>query len=106
MDGEWPKDFCISFMVPLEKKNNAVRCQGHRTISPISHMSKVLLKILSTRIETKARDWIGEDQFGFKRGCGTREAITVLRFISERCLEFKQELFLRFVDFENASGVF
>ena len=51
------------------KKMNAVECSDHRTISLISHASKILLKIFTTRIEAKARDFIGRNQFGFRKGC-------------------------------------
>ena len=73
--GEWPSDFYQSVLIPLEKKKNATRCADHRTISLISHASKVLLRILTMRLQKKADEWIGSDQFGFRKGCGTREAI-------------------------------
>lgn len=101
-DGVWPEDYCKSVLVPLEKKTNATRCEDHRTISLISHASKVLLRVLTTRLERKANDWIGKDQFGFRNGCGTREAIGVMRVLSERSMEFQQELYVCFVDFEKA----
>jgi len=38
-------------------------------------------KILRSRIEKKIEDVLGEDQFGFRRGKGTRDAIRMLRII-------------------------
>src|SRR6476619_1980778 len=74
--GLWPSDFTRVAMIPLQKKMNAVECSDHRAISLISHASKILLKILTSRIEAKARDIIGRNQFGFRKGCGsTRHAI-------------------------------
>ena len=55
---------------------NAVECSDHRTINLISHASKILLKFLTNRIEAKARDLIGRNQFGFRKDCGTRDAIS------------------------------
>ena len=46
--------------------------------------------------------FIGKTQFGFRKGCGTREAIAVMRILCERRLEFNEELFICFVDFEKA----
>src|SRR6476619_4239021 len=86
--GIWSSDFTRVVMIPLQKKMNAVECSDHRTISLISHASKILLKILTNRIEAKARDFIGRNQFGFRKGCGTKDAIGVLRMICERSLEF------------------
>ena len=74
----------------------------HRTISLISHASKIWLKILTNRIEAKARNFIGRNQFGFRKGCGTRDAIGVMRMICERSLEFGNNVYICFVDFDKA----
>src|SRR5437867_11375118 len=47
----WPDDFTRTAMIPLPKKNNAVNCSDYRTISLICHASKIILKVLITRIE-------------------------------------------------------
>src|SRR6476619_177158 len=73
---------------------------SHRTISLISHASKILLKILTNRIEANARDFIGRNQFGFRKGCGTRDAIGVMRMICERSVEFGNTVYICFVDLE------
>src|SRR6476469_3875998 len=75
-------------------------CSDHRTISLISHASKILLKILTNRSEAKARDFIGRNQFEFRKGCGTRDAIGVMRMICERSLEFGNNIYICSVDFE------
>src|SRR6478609_560080 len=89
-------------MIPLQKKMDAVECSDHRTISLISHVSKILIKILTNRIEAKARDFVGRNQFGFRKGCGTRDAIGVMRMICESSLEFGNNVHICFVDFEKA----
>ena len=61
-----------------------------------------MLILLGNRLENKAIYFIGKIQFGFKKGCGTREAISVMRLLCERRLEFDKELFVCFVDFEKA----
>ena len=47
---------------------NAVEYGDYRTISLIAHASKIMLKILTKRIEAKAKDYIGRNQFGFRTG--------------------------------------
>src|SRR6476661_9589653 len=69
-------------------------------LSLISHASKILLKILTNRTEAKARDFIGQNQFGFRKGCGTRDAIGVMRMMCQRSLEFGNNVYICFVDFE------
>ena len=101
-EGVWPTDFSRVIMIPLQKKTNAVECGDHRTISLISHASKIMLKILTKRIEAKANDLIGRNQFGFRKGCGTRDAIGVMRMICERSLEHGNGVYICFIDFEKA----
>ena len=71
-------------MIPLPKKQNATECSDHRTISLISHASKIMLKVLMRRIEGKADSYIEDTQFGFRKGKGTRDAIGVMRMLCER----------------------
>ena len=79
--GEWPKDF-TEVTIALKKKTQATKCSDHRTISLIAHTAKIIAKILR-RIERKIEDVLGEDQFGFRRGKGTRDAIGMMRIIAE-----------------------
>ena len=47
---QWPKDQKRSVFIPIPKKGNAKKCLNYRTIALISHASKVILKILQTRL--------------------------------------------------------
>ena len=58
-EGKWPDDFTRSTMIPLPKKNNAVKCSDFRTISLICHASKIMLKVLIKRLEAKGMHLIG-----------------------------------------------
>ena len=98
----WPKDFAKTVLIHLPKKLNASDCEDYRTISLITHASKILLKVLNKRLEGKAGDYNSKTQFSFKRGCGTRDAIGVMRMLSEKMLDHGKELFVCFVDYENA----
>ncbi|XP_030851751.1 uncharacterized protein LOC115928566 [Strongylocentrotus purpuratus] len=69
--GIWPDDWTRSQLITIKKTTKAIRCEDHRTISLVSHASKVLLKVLYHRIEARSRDYIGIDQFGFRKGVGT-----------------------------------
>jgi hypothetical protein len=46
-------------------------------------------------------DVLGEDQFGFRRGKGTRDAIG-MRILAERTLEIDEELCICFIDWQKA----
>jgi hypothetical protein len=100
--GEWPKDFTEVTMIALKKKPQATKCSYHRTISLIAHTAQIVAKTLRRRIEKKIEDVLGEDQFGFRRGKGTRHAIGMLRIMSERTLEIDEELSVYFIDWQKA----
>jgi hypothetical protein len=61
-------------MIALKKKATATKCSDHHIISLIAHTAKIVAKILSKRIGRKTEDVLGEDQFGFRKGKGTRHA--------------------------------
>ena len=46
---QWPQDGKRSVFIPIPKKGNAKECSNYRTIAFISHVSKVMLKILQAR---------------------------------------------------------
>jgi hypothetical protein len=71
-------------MVALKKKPRARKCTDHRKISLIAHAVKVVASVIRRRSEKKIEDVLGEDQFGFRKGKGTRAATRMLRIISER----------------------
>jgi len=100
----WPTDFVQSIMLPLEKKPNATRCEDFRTITIISNAAKILLKVLQKRIEAKVDTvrFLSDDQFGFRKGTGTRDAISTLRVLTERSLEVDRDVYVSFIDYEKA----
>ena len=63
---------------------------------------KNLVEILTKRIKAKAKGFIGQNQFGFRKGCGTRDVIEVMRVLCERGLEHSNDVSICFVDFEKA----
>jgi len=70
--GQWPEDWTRSTFIPLYKKGDPTQCSNYRTISMISHASKVLLKIIQDRIREKVEFELDETQAGFRAGRGTR----------------------------------
>ena len=46
-----PQDWKRSVFIPIPKKDNAKECSNYCTIAFISHASKVILKILQTRLQ-------------------------------------------------------
>ena len=65
----------ISFHSNL-KKGNVKECSNYRTIALISHASKVVLKILQTRLQQYLSQEFPDVQAGFRKGRETRDQIT------------------------------
>ena len=48
---QWPQDWKWSVFILIPKKGNAKECSNYLTIALISHTSKIMLKILQTRLQ-------------------------------------------------------
>ena len=100
--GEWPTTWTESLVITLPKKGNLQLCQNYRTISLISHPSKVMLKIILTRLQPQAEEITAEEQAGFKAGRSTTEQIFNLRILCEKYLQHQQNLYHVFTYFKKA----
>ena len=70
----------------------AVECDQHRTTSLMSHLTKVMLRVLMNRMRQNILPEISETQFGFMTDKGTRNAIFSLRTVMERAIEVQKNL--------------
>ena len=100
--GEWPTTLTQSLVITLPKKGNLQLCQNYRTISLISHPSKVMLKIILNRLQPQAEEIIAEEQAGFRAGRITTEQIFNLRILGEKYLQHQQNLYHVIIDFKKA----
>ena len=64
----WPKDWKKSVFISLPKKGDSRVCSNNRTISLISHESKVLLKEIQRRLEKHLNREIQIEQASFQKG--------------------------------------
>ena len=48
---QWPQNWKRSVFIPITKKGNAKECSNYHIIALISHVSKVMLKILQARLQ-------------------------------------------------------
>lgn len=91
-----------SIFITLPKSPGTVECSNHRTISLMSHVLKILLKIILERIRNKIKPEISDVQYGFVKDKGTRNAIFNVRIISERAIEHQTDMYLCFIDYTKA----
>jgi hypothetical protein len=91
-----------SIYIPIPKKLGTIECENYRTISPMSHVAKILLRMISKRIRNKITLEIEEEQCGVINDKSTANAIYIFRTLIERAIEVKVDLFLFFIDYTKA----
>ena len=91
----------VSF-IPIPKKSNAKECSNYRTITLISHSSKVILKILQARLQQYVDCDIPDVQAGFRKDRGTRDQNANICWIIEKAREFQKNIYFCFIDYAKA----
>ena len=74
----------------------------YRTIVLISHASKVMLKILQTRLQQYMNWELPDVQAGFRKSRKTRDQIANIRWIMEKTREFQKNIYFCFIDYAKA----
>jgi len=100
--GVIPDDFMKSMFIAIPKINNAQDCSDFRTISLISHVSKILLHLINARITPIIERHLSDSQLGFRKGKGTRDAIFQFRTIMERATQVNKKVYACFIDYQKA----
>ena len=85
---------------PKERQNQ--RCSNYHAIALISHDSKVMLKILQGRLQQYVNCEIPDVQAGFRKGRGTRDEISNIRWIIEKARKFQKNIYFCFIDYTKA----
>ena len=72
---QWPQDWKRSVFILIQKKGNTKRWSNYHTITLITHVSEVMLKILQARLQQYMNGELSDVQAGFRKGKGTRDEI-------------------------------
>ena len=99
---QWPQDCKRSVFTPTSKKGNAKECSNYGTIALISHASKVILKILQSRLQKYVNHELPDVQVGYRKGRGIRDQIVNIRWIMEKAREFHKNIYFCFIDYAKA----
>ena len=67
-----------------------------------SHGSKVMLKILQTRLQQYVTREIPDVQAGFRKGRRARDQIANIRWIMEKARECQKNIYFCFIDYAKA----
>ena len=65
---QWLQDWKRSVFIPIPRKGNAKEYSNYCTIAPISHASKVMLKILQARLQQYVNQELPDVQARFRKG--------------------------------------
>ena len=76
--------------IPIPKKGNAKECSNYCPIALISHVSKIMLKILQMRLQQCVNQKLPDVQPGFRKGRGTRDQIANICWIIKKAREFRK----------------
>ena len=91
-----------SILLPIPKKGSTKESVNHQTTAIISHASKVMLKILHTRLQHYGNQELPDVQAGFRKGRGTRDQIATIGWIIEKAREFQKNIYLCFINYAKA----
>lgn len=92
--GYIPKKWLVTSIFMLLKTSRSTTCNEYRPISLMSHTVKILLRVIQNRIQSKCEEHISKEQFGFRGGLGTREALFCINILIQKLREFQKPLYM------------
>ena len=98
---KWPQDWKRSVFILIPKKGNARECSNYHTVALISHVSKVMLKILPARLQQHVNHELPDVQAGFRKGRGTRDQIANIHQIIKKA-RVPEKICFCFIDYSKA----
>ena len=97
--GYFPEELNKFIFITLLKISGTTKCEKHRTISIMSHITKLILRVVMNRVRGKTLQEIAPEQYDFMPDKGTRNAMFVLRRMSERAIEKQKDIYACFIDY-------
>ena len=82
-----------SVFIPIPKKGNVKEYSNYCTTALISHVSKVMLKILQARLQQYMNHELPDVQAGFRKDRGTRDQIANIKWIIEKGREIQKNTY-------------
>ena len=79
-----------SVFIQIPKKDNVKECSNYCTIAPVSHASRIMLKIFQARLQQYVNQELPDVQAGFRKGRGTRDQIANICWIVEKARELRK----------------
>ena len=77
--------------IPIPKEGSTKERSNCPRVALISHASKVMLKILTARLQHYTNQELSDLQAMFRKGRGTRDQIANIHWITEKAREFQKK---------------
>ena len=100
--GKVPQKFKDALIVVIYKKNSRLECGNYRPISLLSHIYKVFISIIATRVKNDLYTSFLDLQATYEPARGTIEQIISLDKIIEKSIEFNNPVLIASIDFIKA----
>jgi len=101
-EGRMSKEWKKSILVTIPKKGNATECSNYRTIALVSHIGKLMMTVLTRRLQGQVEEHLTAEQAGFWKDRSTIQQILALRLIAEKAKSKGRTIYNYFVDFQKA----
>ena len=98
----FPNELYKSTFITLPKNLGAVDSEIFCTISIISHVTKVILRVIMIKIRNKMHPEIFIEQYGFMKNKETKNASFVLGMQNKWAIEIQHTMYLCFADWNKA----
>ncbi len=89
-------------IILLHKKGDKTDIKHYRQISLLSHMYKILTRIIQNRIKTTLDANQPREQAGFRQGYSTMDKLFTINQLIEKSNEYQLDLCIGFIDYEKA----
>ena len=101
-EGRFPEQMYKSIFIIIPRVKGTAKCEKHRKISLMSHVTKLVLRVIMNRLRGRTLSEISEVQYGFMSDRGTMNAIFVLRRLVERMIEKQKDVYVCVIDYSKA----
>ena len=99
---QWTQGWKRSVFITIPKKGNVKECSNYRTITLISHASKVMLKILQARLQQYVNRELPDVQAGLRKGRGNRDQLPTSSGSLKKQESFQKNIYFCFIDYIKA----
>ena len=95
---QWLQDWKWSVFIPIPTKCNAKECSNYRTIALISHVSKVILKILQARPQQNMKRELPDIKVDLEKAEEPEIKVTTSTESSKKQGSSRQNIYFCFID--------